>query len=166
MRKSKIYAVRALLITLVILLAGLIFYLSADNADESNAKSDIVADSFAARVLSSFNLSDEQIELIIEKSVFIVRKTAHFAEYALLGFLLTAVAVSFGKTCAGCYAIAQITASAYAISDEIHQLFAEGRSCQIRDMIIDSAGAAAGIALMLIFTAVFRKIARRREKNQ
>lgn len=33
----------------------------------------------------------------------------------------------------------------YAISDEVHQLFVPGRGGQVRDVIIDSAGAIAGI---------------------
>lgn len=36
----------------------------------------------------------------------------------------------------------------YAISDEVHQLFVEGRSCELRDMLIDSAGVIAGVLLM------------------
>ena len=36
----------------------------------------------------------------------------------------------------------------YAVSDEVHQLFVEGRSCEVRDMLLDSAGVAAGVLLM------------------
>ena len=35
----------------------------------------------------------------------------------------------------------------YAVSDEIHQLFVEGRSCEVRDMLLDSVGVAAGVLL-------------------
>ena len=41
-----------------------------------------------------------------------------------------------------CAAIALV----YAVSDELHQLFSPGRSCQIKDMLIDFCGASAGIA--------------------
>ncbi len=36
----------------------------------------------------------------------------------------------------------------YAASDEFHQLFVPGRSCQFRDVCIDTLGAAAGILLL------------------
>ena len=43
---------------------------------------------------------------------------------------------------------AWLTASAYAATDEFHQLFVPGRSGQISDVILDSAGAALGVLLM------------------
>lgn len=38
----------------------------------------------------------------------------------------------------------------YAISDEIHQVFVPGREAQVKDVIIDSGGAAVGIGVYLI----------------
>ena len=34
----------------------------------------------------------------------------------------------------------------YAISDEVHQLFVPGRGGQVKDIVIDSAGAIVGIS--------------------
>ena len=41
-----------------------------------------------------------------------------------------------------------VIGTVYAVSDEVHQLFVEGRSCEVRDMLLDSAGVAAGVLLM------------------
>ena len=38
----------------------------------------------------------------------------------------------------------------YAISDEIHQIFVPGRSCQIFDMIVDCLGSITGIYLFYV----------------
>ncbi len=153
---KRIAAKRILLIVLTVLAAGMIFYLSADSAERSSAKSDAAAGSFYDGVLRLFDLTDEQIEFIGEKSVFIVRKTAHIAEYAVLGFLLAAVCASFGKTRAGTVFISFAAAALYAVSDEVHQYFVPGRSCELRDMCIDSLGALVGIAFFMLIFAIFK----------
>jgi VanZ family protein len=67
----------------------------------------------------------------------VLRKLAHFTEYAVLGALvLRAVrreppAVALGV--------------AYAASDELHQHFVPGRHAALRDVAIDAAGVLAGV---------------------
>jgi VanZ family protein len=70
------------------------------------------------------------------------RKLIHFAEYALLTFLwwralVTVTAPSHAAL------IAFLIASGYAVTDEYHQTFVEGRHGSPIDWAIDSAGAAA-----------------------
>ena len=38
----------------------------------------------------------------------------------------------------------------YSVTDEIHQMFVPGRSCELRDVAIDSCGVATGILLCTI----------------
>lgn len=45
----------------------------------------------------------------------------------------------------------------YAIIDEIHQLFIDGRSGQVSDVIIDEIGFAIGIIFVLIIINLFKK---------
>lgn len=40
---------------------------------------------------------------------------------------------------------------AYAISDEIHQLFVSGRAGQVQDVVIDSIGVILGICILMLF---------------
>lgn len=47
-----------------------------------------------------------------------------------------------------------------AISDEVHQLFIPGRAGQVRDVIIDSAGAVVGISRSLVFEKLKTRLAR------
>ena len=69
----------------------------------------------------------------------IIRKTAHFVEYAVLGALLFGAAgVRYGLWFPPCFALLA------ALSDETIQLFAAGRSGQISDVWLDLAGFLAG----------------------
>ena len=70
------------------------------------------------------------------------RKLIHFAEYALLCFLWwRALATVTSPRKAAVWAF--LIASGYAVSDEFHQTFVEGRHGSPLDWLIDSAGAAA-----------------------
>ena len=41
-----------------------------------------------------------------------------------------------------------VITTAYAATDEMHQLFVPGRSGQVSDVLLDSAGAMAGLAVL------------------
>ena len=75
MNRKKLIAIRAMLIILIISVMTVIFLLSADNADESNQKSDFLADSFFYTFLADFDLTDEEIEVILGKCVMIIRNS-------------------------------------------------------------------------------------------
>jgi VanZ family protein len=70
------------------------------------------------------------------------RKIIHFAEYALLCFLWWRALVTV-TTPARAALWAFLLASGYAVTDEYHQTFVEGRTGSPLDWAIDSAGAAA-----------------------
>ena len=70
------------------------------------------------------------------------RKLVHFAEYALLCFLWWRALVTV-TTPRRAVLLAFALASAYAVTDEFHQTFVEGRHGNPVDWLIDSAGAAA-----------------------
>ena len=78
---------------------------------------------------------------------FILKKTAHVVEYAILSFLLirgltnTASSQLFPKKVKP-YAliIAFIFAVIYAFSDEFHQSFVPGRTSKLRDVGFDTLG--------------------------
>ena len=53
--------------------------------------------------------------------------------------------------------IAWITGTLYAASDEFHQMFTGERSPQVRDVCIDSSGAAVGCLLALIANGAYSK---------
>jgi len=69
----------------------------------------------------------------------VLRKLAHACEYALLGaLLLRALRSEFAAVAAGV---------AYAITDEIHQIFVPGRVGSPIDVAIDAVGVTVGVLL-------------------
>jgi VanZ family protein len=70
----------------------------------------------------------------------VLRKLAHAAEYAILGALLYRWLSSIS--------LALVAGSAYAVTDEVHQMFVSGRSGRPTDWLIDTAGVVIGIGLM------------------
>jgi VanZ family protein len=67
----------------------------------------------------------------------VLRKLAHVAEYAILGGLVFRASRSAPA--------AFLFASAYAVTDELHQAFVRGRHGSPVDWLIDSAGALIGV---------------------
>ena len=124
---------------------GFIFCMSLNNAEESKA----LSDSLAQRLINFLGINIPKV---------ILRKGAHFVEFAGLGLCLcNALYASFGHRLTPVFAL--VGTVIYAISDEVHQIFSEGRACQITDVLIDSAGAILGIIIVFII------IKERRNKN-
>ena len=69
----------------------------------------------------------------------VLRKLAHMAEFAVLGFLLFRAA--------GSPTVAVALGSLYAVTDEVHQTFVDGRLGTPRDVAIDLVGVLAGVVL-------------------
>ena len=58
---------------------------------------------------------------------------------------------------------AVILTSLYAVTDEVHQIFVEGRSCELGDWAIDTMGAILGaIGFLIIIIAIERVIQRKK----
>jgi VanZ family protein len=70
----------------------------------------------------------------------VLRKGAHVTEYAILGLLLLRAV--------GRELPAFLIGVAYAITDEVHQHFVQGRHASPVDVAIDSAGILLGIVLL------------------
>ena len=81
-----------------------------------------------------------------------VRKSAHFFEYAILGILFLLTLRSFGVGDRYGYVKTIIAAIVlvclYSISDELHQSFVPGRNGNIKDVFIDTSGGVTGIILL------------------
>ena len=87
-----------------------------------------------------------------ETITYAVRKCAHFIEYSALGWsLLLPVTNRFGR-CGGLYA--WVFGSLYAVTDEIHQIFVEGRSCELGDILLDSAGVLTGLLIAFALSMI------------
>lgn len=100
---------------------------------------------------------EEQAEFVAKIDVF-VRKSAHFAEFAALGFFLASDTKLFGlKPQIGIPAAFSVGVI-YAASDEIHQLYVPGRAGMFADVLIDSGGVLFGCGIAVLVFMIIRKI--------
>lgn len=143
------------LIILAIIWMGVIFMFSAQVSDESKSSSNKVTSAVVNTVISikKENISEEKRQKIIEDKTFIVRKSAHFTEYFILGLILILYLQTKEKLAPKYIILAIIFCVLYATSDEIHQLFVDGRSCKIMDILIDTCGSSLAI---LGFTSIYK----------
>ena len=86
-----------------------------------------------------------------------VRKTAHFTEYAVLGFFTYKAVSCDVLDRKKAVLTAQLISTGYASTDEIHQMFVPGREGKVFDMMIDSCGAFCGIMVSLITQKLIEK---------
>lgn len=144
-----------------ILIMVMIFFFSSKPADESARSSMPIADAVLKIYEITFgtDIQNETRDEWIMRADHIVRKTAHFLEYALLS-----AAIAFPLWIRKYRGIRLIllsvfAAALYAAADEFHQLFVPGRSGQIKDVLLDTAGAAFGAAVchIAVFLAALRK---------
>ena len=84
---------------------------------------------------------------------FFVRKTAHFAEYAVLALLAARAFLTSSneKLRRGWYAAAFALVAACALLDEYQQSFQPTRTGTIYDSFIDMSGGAAALALLSVW---------------
>lgn len=136
----------------------MIFSFSAKTGNESGKESLFVGKTVGQLVVADFEDWDGIKQERFAKSIeFPIRKGAHMTEYAILGILVfcSVNLQKYGLKCAALFS--WVLAVLYAVSDEVHQLFVPDRSGQLRDVLIDAAGAAIGV---LVVYAVKRKRAK------
>lgn len=130
---------------LLIIWMIVIFMFSNANSTSSQKTSDTVTkkviETTSKVTHTKVNKKDE--EKMIKDYRVLIRKTAHFTLYLILGVLVFLTFNSYGiSKRIIIYSI--LFCFVYAISDEVHQLFSSGRSFEIRDILIDTLGGSTG----------------------
>lgn len=95
---------------------------------------------------------------------FLIRKFAHFTIFMMLGILSVLTFDSYNLR----KAYLKIVMSAglclfYAAMDETHQLFSDGRSAQLSDVMIDFSGSLIGILIISLILHSLRKLNKKRK---
>ena len=150
---------RIIFTILIVLNCCLIFYFSNQVADNSKSQSSRVVE-FISNIIPTIKNMDEQEKTTLKEEVLtpIVRKTAHFSLYALLGFNTVGLATSFENIDTKKKLLFSLLFCIfYATTDEIHQSFIPGRSCELRDILIDTLGSLTGIAIIIGGIKLWRK---------
>ena len=160
----KMQTTRVRVITTLMTLAvmGLIFCFSMQPAAESDATSGWLSARIADLIRPEWRSYDtEQQRIFYNEIQHVVRKCAHFSEFALLGFCLRLCLESWLRKRKGLTRLAWAGGTAYAALDELHQVLVDGRSGQWPDVLIDSAGVLFG---MLVLLGCLRLIEKRKGK--
>ena len=145
MKKKHCYAILCIIWMLVI------FWFSAQVADDSQEMSDF----FVHLLDAVFSLDIMRNEIIRDMTSFLVRKAAHMSEYAVLAILFGLTIREYKKE--PWLLLALAATAAYAATYEFHQLFVPGRSGQLKDVLIDTAGGALGLGLLALILYLKRR---------
>ena len=147
---------------LLVIWVAFIFSMSSQDSKKSSNTSGSTIKVVLSTTVPEFKEQPKKIQdRIVEELQFITRKSAHFIAYMVLGILAILTFLQYEKINKKPL-FAFLLCVAYAISDEVHQLFVPGRAGQIRDVAIDSLGSIVGIALVLLFIKLLKSI--RKEK--
>ena len=153
-----------LVLTLAVMVT--IFCLSAQDASRSSQTSSRLTGLFIKIFFTDYDsCSPEKQQELWGRASFIVRKLAHFSIYTALGFCASFTAgkrkaFSIKSLCVVIFGFM------YACSDEFHQSFSAGRSCEFRDMMIDTGGAFTGMLISLVLMAITALFVRKRRKSE
>lgn len=133
--------------TLLFIWMIVIFSFSNQNAINSQSTSDKVASSIVdtTEVITKQEIPKEDKEDFIEDTRVLVRKSAHFTLYFILGILVYLTFTSYSIPRTIIFSI--IFCFLYACSDEIHQMFSDGRTAKILDILIDTCGSCLAISI-------------------
>lgn len=140
-RSKKAAAVVFWILTAAVMVV--IFWFSSENGDDSKE----ISENVLAVII-------EYLGNIVSHNV--LRKIAHFTEYAVLGFCMSgAIYFTFSKNR---FYVPLIPCVLYAVSDEIHQYFVPERACRIFDVFVDSCGSSVGILIFLLIVLITDRV--------
>lgn len=157
MKKIKVISI----ITTICIMA-LIFFFSSQNREESASLSRGLVGKIVAVIVKLVGGIEEEKKEIVHLLHNFIRSAAHFIIFAFLGvssvimFLL-----NLNRTEKTVFFTALAFCFVYACSDEIHQIFVEGRAFQFTDIIIDTLGSACGIAIIAFLKRIYLRFKRK-----
>ena len=155
---KKILFLRLLFTILLLGTFCIIYSFSEQNGEISTDTST----TFLYKLVDLCNGSNVTNEKVINNFDPLFRKIAHFLIYTTVGiWAMGLMSTFFDKMDENKQELTRIFISTfigflYSISDEIHQLYSNGRSGSIMDIIIDTLGVATGVIFVLIIIKIYR----------
>lgn len=139
-----------------------IFNLSSMTVKESAKKSEGIINDVSDMVASESGTHSEQLPKETADMInAVVRKAGHFLIFSLLGLLTYFLSACFllknkkyhiPALCSVPFCIV------FAISDEIHQTFVEGRHGRVMDVLVDASGVIVGTLMAIVAIVLFKRI--------
>ncbi|MGB4657766.1 MAG: VanZ family protein [Mobilitalea sp.] len=87
----------------------------------------------------------------------IVRKGAHFSEYAFLANMIMLHLAVWGRKRKELIGLSILLSTIYAVTDEFHQIFVPGRAGRVSDVLIDASGAIVGTLIFCILALLIQR---------
>lgn len=156
-KKNRIMVLRFLFAILVISNCLIIFFYSGQNANESTK----VSTGTMYNIIKIINREDDLQKA--KEYDNLIRKIAHFSIYTSLGVWSGCLMCTFfhdedeTKKDRKRILISILFGFLYACSDEIHQLFSDGRAGRVIDVIIDTLGVANGVLIVILLLKIWER---------
>ena len=145
-----------LYILLSLLLMVMIFCFSSQDAEQSRN----LSDGLSAKLME-FLTQISPLAVRFLRNGENIRTLAHLIEYTCLGasymLLLHELFMSRSASLKLCCIFAVGAGLAYALSDEVHQIFVPGRAFQISDIAVDLIGCIIGSAAAALIIKLIKK---------
>lgn len=160
MKNKKEKIIKIVNIALVIIWMVIVFWFSAQVGDDSSN----ISGNTLRKIITFINqnISQQELERLVELFQPVIRKLAHYTMYTVGGFLIYNQQRTL-KDNKNRIASSTIIGILYAITDEIHQLFVPGRSGRILDVGIDSLGVITGIFIYKLLEKLVNYVKTRRK---
>lgn len=154
----KINILRTILIILLLANLWIIFGFSNQNGEESGSLSRKITETITKNIKSIQELEQSQKEKLLSKIEHIVRKLAHFSLYTSVGFLTMSLMSTYKLTNTQRIILSLCMGGAYAITDEIHQIFIPDRGPSVGDVLIDTSGVVFGTIIVIVGIKIYKSL--------
>lgn len=163
----KIWIIRVLLLALILWWMYTIYDFSGDTGEQSQSLSDKITIKVVHIIEKNYDsLAPEEQKELFDHTSFYVRKIGHFGEFAILAILISFFVMTFEKLKANrklLWIIPGVICFLYALSDEIHQGFVDGRTPKVFDVGVDTVGGLFGALFIFVIYIVVNKKKNKRD---
>ena len=166
MENIKKYTLIIILIMLLAMSMGGMYYFSSQDGNTSSVHSNMAIE-IIDEIRDRVTLQNEKLikikDVMINKlrcygKSFVVRKAAHFGIYATIGGTMMIIIYLLSKQIIFSACISFTLTFLYAVFDEKRQLSVDGRSGSLKDVFIDSSGALLAISTLAFIFMICKMI--------
>ena len=133
-----------------------VFYLSGQNGIESESTSyrivSIIVSIFTK--ITNIQLTNKSVDNL----TFVIRKIAHFTLYFIGTIPIFLLFETYNINKMRMYIYTLLFCTLYACSDEVHQIFSQGRNGNVIDILIDALGSVFGMIFVGIVSNIVYKL--------
>lgn len=155
--------IRIVLFILIMVISTIIFDFSAQDGETSGG----ISKKVITVIADILNLDEDTKVVFVEKGEGVIRKLAHFGIYTLLGLASMGFMATFNIKRKIQVLITIIWGFLYASTDELHQMFINGRTASFLDVLLDTSGIIFGVLIIILSIYILKKINKKKniEKN-